>query len=137
MPIDNVAQADAISSITEHLRSVDGLAVAWLYGSRARRDHSENSDYDIAIAVNNFEQSYADRRLLPETIAIDLNQQLNIPVQVVDINLTPIPLAINVIEDGTPLLIIDELRYCREISRIEGLWADQRWHLDSQHKAAN
>ncbi|WP_231759834.1 type VII toxin-antitoxin system MntA family adenylyltransferase antitoxin [Microbulbifer elongatus] len=123
-----------INAIKNHLQSVDNLAAAWLYGSRARGEQTEDSDYDIAIAVNNFQQSYAERRLLPETIAIDLTQQFHVPVQVIDINLAPIPLAINVIEDGTPLLILDELRYCKEISRIEGLWADQRWHLESLQK---
>ena len=78
--------------------------------------------------MNNFNLPYAERRLKPELIAQQLSAEIEHPVQVVDINLAPIPLAINILEDGQSLLIEDELRYCREINRIHGLWEDHLWH---------
>lgn len=128
---------NTLSQITENLAQVDNLAAAWLYGSRSQGQYRHDSDYDIAIAVNNFQLPYAERRLLPELLALDLTQKLNQPIQIVDINLAPIPLAINVIEYGKPLLIQDELRYCREINRIQGLWEEQQWHRLRQQSKSN
>lgn len=76
----------------------------------------------------------SDRRLTPELLAIDLSAELEQSVQVVDINLAPIGLAYNILQEGQPLLVRDELRYCREINRIEGLWADHCWHKQQLQK---
>lgn len=121
-----------LAQIVKRLDEQKNLAAVWLYGSRARGQQRPDSDYDIAIAINNFEQPYAERRLAPELLAMDLSAEINHPVQIVDINLAPIPLAIGILDDSTPLLIKDELRYCREINRIHGLWADYLWHHQQQ-----
>lgn len=127
-------QRDYLEQIRDVLSQQVGLAAAWLYGSRARGEYRDDSDFDIAVALNNFEKTYSERRLLPEIMAQDLTAQLGHPVQVVDISLAPIPLAINILEDGHPLLIKDELRYCRETNRIYGLWNDHCWHKAETHK---
>ncbi|SHE95383.1 Nucleotidyltransferase domain-containing protein [Microbulbifer donghaiensis] len=123
-----------LDRIVERLEEQEKIAAAWLYGSRARGDHRPGSDYDIAIALNNFDRPYAERRLAPELLSMDLSAELEHAVQVVDINLVPITLAIGILDDGTPLLVRDELRYCREINRIHGLWADHLWHQQQLHK---
>ncbi len=123
-----------LDRIVERLEEQEKIAAAWLYGSRARGEHRPDSDYDIAIALNNFNQPYAERRIVPELLSMDLCAGLEHPVQVVDINLVPITLAIVILDDDTPLLVRDELRYCREINRIHGLWADHLWHQQQLHK---
>lgn len=135
MPISELTGRDPrLARIMDRLAKQENLAAAWLYGSRAMGTHRQDSDYDIAIALNNFDQPYAERRLTPELIAMDLSAELDHPVQVVDINLVPIPLAVNILDDGKPVLIRDELRYCREINRIHGLWADHCWYQNQLEK---
>ena len=80
-----------LDRIVERLGEQEKIAAAWLYGSRARGDHRPDSDYDIAIALNNFDQPYAERRLAPELLSMDLSAELVHPVQVVDIKLAPSP----------------------------------------------
>ncbi|MBB3059441.1 type VII toxin-antitoxin system MntA family adenylyltransferase antitoxin [Microbulbifer rhizosphaerae] len=135
MPISKPADQDpTLARIIDRLAKQENLAAVWLYGSRARGTHRQDSDYDIAIALNNFDLPYAERRLTPELIAMDLSAELDHPVQVVDINLVPIPLAVNILDDGKPILVRDELRYCREINRIHGLWDDHCWYQNQLEK---
>jgi len=63
---------------------------------------------------------------------MDFSAEINHSMQIVDINLAPITLAISILDDSTPLPIKDELRYCREINRIHGLWTDYLWHHRQQ-----
>jgi hypothetical protein len=54
-------------------------------------------------------------------------------LSLVDINLAPLPLALNIIGDDSKLLVNkDELRYIRELNRIWGLWSDSQWQYDQQ-----
>lgn len=123
--------SDAVlSAVVRHLEQREDLAVVWLYGSRARGDHSPESDYDIAISLNNFESTYSQRRLTPEIIAMELSAELGKSIQIVDINLVPTTLAINIIDDGVVLVIKDELRYCRDLNRTYGLWEDHCWYKE-------
>ena len=116
-----------LSEVIELASKNQDIDVLWLYGSRARGDHTDTSDYDLAVAFNTFSLSPYDRALRPELLAIDWRLQLHLSetqLSVVDINLIPIPLALNVIEADHPLLINDDLRFLRERGRIWALWAD-------------
>ncbi len=113
-----------IITVAEAASHVKALAVLWLFGSRARNDAAPSSDYDFAIALNNFDLTYAQRRLAPELLAMDWSLLTQHTVQVIDINLAPLPLAVNILAEGTPILIDDTLRYCREQNRVDGLWQE-------------
>ena len=125
-----------LDRIVKRLTEQENMAAAWFYGSRARGNHRPDSDYDIAIALNNFDQPYAARRIATELLSVDLSAELEHPVHMVGINPVPTTLAIGILDDGAPLLIQDELRYCREINRIHGLWADHLWHQQQLYKEA-
>jgi uncharacterized protein len=99
----------------------DDIAIIWLYGSRAKGTATQHSDFDIAIAFNNFNLSPFDRAIRPYEYALQWNSELNLPektISVVDINTIPSYLAINVVEDGNVLLNKNISREMKEQQRI-------------------
>lgn len=122
-----------IVELAEHNSEIKLL---WLYGSRGNGTACESSDYDLAIAFDTRLANAAQRRLRPELLTLDWQHALGITdnvISIVDINLAPLPLALNIIGDGSKLLLNkDELRYIRELNRIWGLWSDGQWQ-DNQH----
>lgn len=118
--------------IIDKLRSLaarqDNIAALWLYGSRARGDHHEHSDYDLAVAFTDWESDPLERRLRPELLAEQWRTELTLPegkLGVVDIAIAPIPLGLAILADGR--LLLDkhpQIRLTQE-SRILS-----RWELD-------
>ncbi len=126
MPPDNLLQSLARLAA----RDAD-IAVLWLYGSRAKGTATEDSDYDLAVAFNNFEQDPLERRLRPELLAQTWQQALSLPderLSLVDINLAPLPLAHAVIRTGQVLQVNDRLRLIREEQRIGSMWEIDHLH---------
>lgn len=117
-----------IPKIIQMANSSHNLAALWLYGSRGRGDHHNNSDYDLAVAFTSWEKNPLERRLRPELLSIDWHSTLSLPegtLSIVDIAAAPIPLAWNILSDGKLLLDIDPAcRMCQE-ARIMS-----RWELD-------
>ena len=122
-----------IERITTSIVSVADIAVLWLYGSRARGDFGADSDYDVAVAFQHFKSDRTEARLRPELLAMDLAAELDLPperLSVVDINLAPVPLAVNIVTEGITLLVNDSLRLAREENRISSMWElDHEYHL--------
>lgn len=99
------------------------IAVLWLYGSRARGTAGQDSDYDLAVAFKDFiTDSALEARLRPESLAIEWQNILSVPLSVVDINLAPIPLAMTIVADNRPLYIADMKRKMMEEQRIMSRW---------------
>lgn len=96
------------------------IAVVWLYGSRATNNFREHSDFDLAVAFDNFDLSAIEKYLRPNELAIDWAIKLDLPsdkISIVDINQAPVYLAYNIVEYGqviyqtqTPRLYIEENR---------------------------
>jgi len=107
------------------------IELLWLYGSRGNDTASKSSDYDLAVAFNTRLEEPVKRRLRPELLTLDWQHALGVGdnvLSIVDINLVPLALAINIIGDNSKVLINkDELRYVRELNRIWGLWSDSQW----------
>lgn len=101
------------------------IDVLWLYGSRAKGTAQANSDYDFAVAFNCFPEDAWDRRLQSEMLALDWSDRLDLPegyLSVADINLVPLPLALNVVQTGRVLVVKNTLRLAREENRILSMW---------------
>lgn len=94
------------------------IEVVWLYGSAARGDATERSDYDIACAFNHDLAQEQEA----EELRFQLQQQSPRAVSVVDINQAPIPLALNIIEDGIVIYCASDLRLHAEESRVWSRW---------------
>ncbi|MGL4474730.1 MAG: type VII toxin-antitoxin system MntA family adenylyltransferase antitoxin [Shewanella sp.] len=98
------------------------VAVLWLYGSQAKGNASEHSDWDLAVAFDPVKaDSVLDTRIRPELLAMDWQRALGLAegkLSVVDINLAPIPLAFGIINANTLIFSRDDGRRMQEESRI-------------------
>ncbi|WP_245579565.1 type VII toxin-antitoxin system MntA family adenylyltransferase antitoxin [Aliagarivorans taiwanensis] len=116
---NNTERLTALSRLAEANQDV---AVLWLYGSRAKGNYSDSSDWDLAVAFE--PPSLADpleRRLRPELLAMDWQRALGLPegkLSIIDINSAPVPLAFAAIDACTVVFSADEARRLREEQRI-------------------
>lgn len=98
------------------------VVVLWLYGSRAKGNASEHSDWDLAVAFNPVKLADPlDNRLRAELLALDWQRQLGLPegkLSLVDINLAPIPLAFEIINANQVIYCCDDGRRLQEEARI-------------------
>ena len=114
---------------SQHLHQLNALAashsevaVLWLYGSQAKGNASERSDWDLAVAFDPVKaDSVLDTRIRAELLAMDWQRALGLAegkLSVVDINLAPIPLAFGIINANKLIFSRDEDRRMQEESRI-------------------
>ncbi|WP_207923278.1 type VII toxin-antitoxin system HepT family RNase toxin [Marinomonas flavescens] len=78
----------------------ESVTALWIYGSRAKGSHHSASDYDLAVLFNSHIDDPLERRLRPELLSLDWTKRLNMPeasISVVDIQMVPVPLAMNAI----------------------------------------
>ena len=113
---------DNLSTIAELARRNPDIAIVWLYGSRAKGNNHQASDYDLAIAFGSFiKDNPVEKRLRPECLALDWQQALGLhdfQLSIVDINQAPIPLVFEIIQADNVLFCRDEDRLWQEIRRI-------------------
>ena len=98
------------------------IEVIWLYGSRARNTHHENSDYDLAIAFKSFIKDPLENRIRPELLASFWQQKLGVDLSIIDINQSPIPLSYTVLIDDNAFYIANGMRKLKEENRIMSQW---------------
>ena len=124
--------------IVSHAKRVDDVAVIWLYGSQAKNTAEAYSDIDLAIAFNDFTLPAIDRKMRPEGYALEWAAALGLPEQklsVVDINLAPVPLAENVVNQGKVIFCRDSLRQHAEEQRVWSLWEAFQYEHERNRKA--
>jgi len=119
--------ANVITDIHDLALKENAIEVVWLYGSRAKGTHQENSDFDLAIAFD------ADNELLHgdadgnnyycDEFAYRWSESSQSKISVVDINKIPVPLAASIVADGKVLVCKSDLRLHSEMQRIWSLWA--------------
>lgn len=117
-----------INKIIELAKQNPDIAVLWLYGSRAKNSTHANSDYDLAIAFKTFPQDPTERHLRPGILTVEWTHALGIKesiLSIVDINLAPISLGLEIVTDGKVLFSADSTRQIKEELRISG-----RYELD-------
>lgn len=111
----------------EILEGIDGIAVAVLFGSRAKGNERPDSDLDIALVPKTPE---ADRRRrLRNRVAAELASLApDGRVDVVLLDEAPVLLRQRVLEHGRPVVLRDEAAWKR--LRVETLreWGDMEWY---------
>lgn len=110
-------------------RQNSDIGAIWLYGSRANGRERPDSDYDLAIAFNNFNLDALNRYTRPQCIALDWAAALALPeamLSIVDINQAPIYLAYQIIDSGQLLYSDGSARAWQEITRINSLFEYQQ-----------
>ncbi|WP_119393690.1 type VII toxin-antitoxin system MntA family adenylyltransferase antitoxin [Salinibius halmophilus] len=110
----------------------DNIVALWLYGSRAKGTESEHSDYDLAVAFDSFIEDELERRLRPETLALEWQQELGLAeftLSIADIDHVPLPLAYSIITTGKLLYSSNGLRVARTENKITSMWeVDYQYH---------
>jgi hypothetical protein len=111
-----------IPSIKQLAEQNPDILIVWLYGSRAKGNAHQYSDYDLAVAFKSFiKNDPLEKRLRPECLALDWQQALGLhdfQLSIVDIIQAPIPLAFEIIQANNVLFCRDEDRLWQEIRRI-------------------
>ena len=122
---------DALTRLQDFFACQPSVQVAWLYGSRAREDWAADSDFDIALALQpNFIGNYEHL----DELRYQLQQQFTESVSLVDINRAPVPLALNIINEGSLLLCRNSLRLRREQQRCWSMWEEYKYeHEKNRH----
>ena len=111
-----------ISNIITLAEQTPDIAILWLYGSRARGPHREDSEYDLAVAFKTFiRDNPLETRLRPELLAMDWRRALGLQehqLSVIDINQVGISLSFNVIQNHQPIFCRDLRRLITEENRV-------------------
>ncbi|MBR7887558.1 nucleotidyltransferase domain-containing protein [Marinomonas sp. A79] len=101
------------------------IKVVWLYGSRAKGNAEEDSDYDLAVA---YDFTALKKHDYPnDELAYHWSQKTSQKISVVDINQVPTALAYSVINDGNVIYCRESLRLHSEQSRVWALWEAFRY----------
>jgi len=112
------------------------LELLWLYGSYAQGTEHQNSDIDLAVIFKHWEEDPLERRLRPELLALEWQQQLNISenkLSLLDMGIAPIPIAMAVLKSNQLLVNKNTSRQLQEQRRIMSKWEiDYLYHY--QHK---
>jgi predicted nucleotidyltransferase len=107
------------------------IELAWLYGSRATNKQSDNSDYDIAVALR---PGVTDNFEIIDEIQYKLAGGLDVAISLVDINRIPVPLAYNIVAQGKVLLCHSDFRLRLEQQRIWSLWEEYKYQYEHHRK---
>ena len=124
-----VQSADIIKAVTELAAHHEDIAALWLYGSQSKGTALPHSDFDFAVAFNNFKLSPTDKYLRPNELALEWSDMLKIPsdkLSIVDINQAPIYLCYNIIETGKLLYHQGDARVWHEQDRIYSQFEHQQ-----------
>ncbi|MFB2732885.1 nucleotidyltransferase domain-containing protein [Shewanella mangrovisoli] len=112
-----IEQSQHLHQLSALAASHPEVAVLWLYGSQAKGNASEYSDWDIAVAFDPVKaESMLDTRIKTELLAMDWQRALGLAegkLSVVDINFASIPPTSNKL-----IFSRDEGRRIQEESRI-------------------
>ena len=112
------------------------IEVLWLYGSYANERAHENSDIDLAVVFKTWEDNIIERRLRPELLAIQWQNQLNLKegeLSLLDMNMAPIPIAMAILKSGQLLVSKNVSRQLQEQQRIMSMWEiDYLYHYQKQ-----
>lgn len=122
-------QDDIVSAVRVFSSQNQDVDVVWLYGSRANGNAHSESDYDLAIAFNNFQLSDFDKYTRPHELALDWSERLKVAtnkISIVDINQVPIYLAYNIVDSGMILYQEPNSRVFHETDRIYSMYEYQK-----------
>ncbi len=117
-----INQQDIINLLEKLAEKNPDIEVVWLYGSRAKGNADEQSDYDLAIAYSQLKDKSASNDYYSDDLAYKWTKETAADVSVIDINHISTPLAFSVINEGNVIFCKNNLRLHSEESRIWSMW---------------
>ena len=120
--MDQLSTQQKIKQIVRLATQTPEIEVLWLYGSQARGSANIDSDYDLAIAFETYIGDPVERRLRPELLALEWENQLDIALSIVDINQAVLPLAYTIVGDNTVIYCQNNYRRMIEEQKIMSKW---------------
>lgn len=85
--------------LIERLQQHQDINAAYLYGSRAKGEARQDSDWDLAVVYRDYEPDLLERALRPQHLEAELERLYpNLDIRVVDIRQVPVPLQWNIIQ---------------------------------------
>jgi len=127
---------DTLGAIRRLAMVREEIAALWLYGSRARGEHHDASDFDLAVAFTTWLNDPLERRLRPELLALEWQQALGMSedmLSVVDLAIAPIPLGWSILDQGRLLVDRHPQIRMRQESRILSRWEIDYLHPEGIH----
>jgi predicted nucleotidyltransferase len=122
---------DLADAARQLLSSRDGIVAAYLFGSAAR-GAAEPGDLDIAVmfapGVDGFEAALA--------LHVELERQLDFPVDVHDFDALPSDLQFRVLDDGIVLVDVDRRARTRREVTAQLMYYDFKPYLDRIRQGA-
>lgn len=104
----------------------------WLYGSRARGEARQDSDYDFAVTFAQWAPSPLAAVTRVEALRSALATALDADVSVVELDRAPVPLAAAIASEGRLLLDRAPVETGWLCQRIWSKWDDWCYHRDVQ-----
>ncbi len=121
-----------LQTLQEFLSLRDDIALSFLFGSRARDNHHEQSDWDIAILFrdntngwDNLGKQEEVRHLLSQALAVNDDK-----IDLVDLYRGGLSICATVVDEGIPLTGQNSLALAMFYQRIWANLEDYYWNLD-------
>lgn len=88
-----------ITQLICHYAAVDAI---YLYGSRAKNTHHDNSDWDIAVIFTEFETDTLERLVRPQLLEAAIERELKLynKLSIVDLEIAPLYLQYSIVTTG-------------------------------------
>ncbi len=131
----NKSNETVIKKIIQSAQDNPSIEVLWLYGSRAKGNWQDNSDYDLAVAFSAsvaFDSSISDQGYPCDDLAFQWSELTGQKISLVDINKVPAPLAVTIINEGKLVLSKNDLRLHSEMQRVWSIWERYRYEHRKQ-----
>lgn len=121
-----------LKNIIELATSNPEIDALWLYGSHAKGKASVHSDIDLAVIFSTHIDNVLDRRLRPEILALDWQQELHLPenaLSILDMEHAAIPVAMGVLQTGKLLINKNPTHEFNASRKIMSIWElDYQYH---------
>lgn len=129
--IEKYMQEKELTIITKLAKAEHDILALWIYGSRAKGNAHHGSDYDLAVLFMDADLDPLARRTRPECLALDWAHTLGFEshqLSVLDIEISPIPLAMAVLTTGRQLF---SRKSSKELFITQKIMS--KWELDYQY----
>ena len=100
-----------IVALKRYFKKNSSVILAFVFGSYAQGFEMKESDFDVAVYLKNRNLSPGQREKIEDNIWLAISKITRKNVDLVCLNIAPVPLISSVFKTGTPLVIKDKKLY--------------------------